>query len=514
MNRIFQLKISLLDVEPEIRRRVLAADSPTLRELHAVIRGAMGRRDCHLHMFDIGGRQFEIPEGDSYDPEREFEDERKQRLAGPVRARSRFLYACDFWDDRNHSVKVERAVLPEPGRSDPEGRYAPQILGRAGAREDCGGPFGYPELLQALADPDNPEYRDLADCAEGFEPEAFDLAEANAAIQAACGMCRELGWGFAKGIGFKRLIAMFPDDDRARAWFEEHMWPQGAYCPHCGSFNVQHPIERRTMTHRCRDCLDRSQCSLKSGSLMEGSKPGYRTRAIALYLVVTNLKGVSSMKLHRDLEITQKSAWHSTHRLRKGLEDGTVPMFHGPAEADETYIGGKRKNMSNAKRKELTGRGTVGKAAVAGVKDRETGQVAARRMEATDASALKGFVRDTVEPGATLYTDETAAYRGMPEFEHEAVDRSAGEYEQDMAHTNGMESFRALLKRGYVGTFHKFSEKHLDRYVARFAGRRNARPRDTLDMMQSGAAGMKGKRLRYRDLTADNGLPGGARTVA
>ncbi len=322
------------------------------------------------------------------------------------------------------------------------------------------------------------------------------------------------GKAFRKGISFKQLIAMFPDDDKARAWFEEHMWPQGAYCPHCGSFNVQHPIKHRTMTHRCRDCPNRPQFSLKTGNLMEGSKLGYQTWAIALYLVMTNLKGVSSMKLHRDLEITQKSAWHLAHRLRKGLEDGTVPMFHGPAEADETYFGGKRKNMPNRKRKELTGRGTVGKAAVAGVKDRETGQVAARRMEATDATALQGFVRDTVEPGATLYTDEAAAYRGMPEYTHEAVNHSAKEYVRDMAHTNGMESFWAMLKRGYQGTFHKFSEKHLDRYVAEFAGRHNIRPRDTLDMMQSGAIGMKGKRLRYRDLTAANGLPSGARPVA
>ncbi len=240
------------------------------------------------------------------------------------------------------------------------------------------------------------------------------------------------GKAFRKGISVKRLMTMFPDDEKAREWFESHMWPEGPFCPHCGSYDVQHPIGHKTMTHRCRSCPKRPQFSLRTGSVMEGSKLGYRDWAIALYLVMTNLKGVSSMRLHRELEITQKSAWHLAHRLRKALENGEVPMFLGPAEADETFIGGKRKNMSNAKRKALAeagaGRGTVGKAAVAGVKDRDTNQVAARRMEGTDASALQSFVREHVAPGATLYTDEAPAYAGMPEYAHEAVKHSAKEF--------------------------------------------------------------------------------------
>ena len=320
------------------------------------------------------------------------------------------------------------------------------------------------------------------------------------------------GRAHRRGISLVKLHRMFPDDDAARAWIEKQIWPQGPYCPHCGSFNVQAGIKHRTMTHRCRDCPKRPQFSLKTGTIMQASNLSYQTWAIAIYLLTTNLKGVAAMKLHRDLEISYKSAWHLAHRLRKAFESGEAPIFQGPVEADETYIGGKRKNMSNRKRKELTGRGTVGKAAVAGVKDRATNQVAVRRMEATDATALQRFVRDHAQPGATLYTDEAAAYRGMPEFTHEAVNHSAKEFVRDMAHTNGMESFWAMLKRGYVGTFHKFSEKHLDRYVAEFAGRHNIRPRDTVDQMQSVAIGMAGKRLRYRDLIADNGLPSGARS--
>ena len=220
------------------------------------------------------------------------------------------------------------------------------------------------------------------------------------------------GKAHRQGISFQKLIAMFPDDDTSRQWFEARIWPQGPHCPRCGSFNVQCGIKHKTMTHRCRECEGKPRFSVKTGTVMQSSKLGYQTWAIALYLVITGLKGVSSMKLHRDLEITQKSAWHLAHRIRTALESDGAP-FQGPVEADETYFGGKRKNMPNRKRKEMTGRGTVGKAAVVGVKDRDTNRVSAQRVGQTDAKALQGFVRENVEAGATLYTDEAAAYAGI-----------------------------------------------------------------------------------------------------
>ena len=245
---------------------------------------------------------------------------------------------------------------------------------------------------------------------------------------------------------------------------------------------------------------------------MQSSKLGLQTWVMAVYLVNTGLKGQASMKLHNDLSITQKTAWHLAHRIREAWEKNGG-LFSGPVEADETYIGGKRKNMRPGRRKTMTGRGTVGKAIVAGVRERETGRVRAAKVEAADAKTLQGFVRDRVEPGSKLYTDEARAYRGMPEYDHEAVNHSVGEWVREMAHTNGIESFWAMLKRGYQGTFHKFSEKHLDRYVREFAGRHNSRPRDTIDQMEGVFVGMVGKRLRYRDLIADNGLPSGARPM-
>ena len=302
-----------------------------------------------------------------------------------------------------------------------------------------------------------------------------------------------------EGISLTKLMRMFPDDEAARRWIEAQIWPDGPYCPHCGSTNVQTPIKHKTMTHRCRDCQKRPQFSLKTGTVMQGTKLGYHTWAIAIYLVTTNLKGVSSMKLHRDLEITQKSAWHLAHRLRKAFENGE-PLFTGPVEADETYIGGKRKSMPKSKRKELTGRGAVGKAIVVGAKDRDSNQVAARVVENTEKPTLQGFIEDHTAPGAKVYTDESKSYEGMA-FDHEAVNHSAGEYVRGMAHTNGIESFWSMLKRGYQGTFHHFSEKHCDRYVDEFAGRHNIRERDTADQMGHLAKEMVGKRLRYRDLT-------------
>ena len=309
------------------------------------------------------------------------------------------------------------------------------------------------------------------------------------------------GKSYRKGLTLIQLMDMFPDEKSARDWFEKGRWPDGPYCPHCGSTNVQANIKHKTMTHRCRDCDKKPMFSMKTGTIMEGSKLGYRTWAIAVYLVATNLKGVSSMKLHRDLGVTQKTAWHLAHRIRKALSYPEAP-FSGPVEVDETYIGGKRRNMPRSKRKEMTGRGAVGKTAVVGAKDRATNTVVAKVVQSTDAPTLQGFVADQANPGARVYTDEAAAYRGM-DNPHVAVCHSVGEYVREQAHTNGMESFWSMLKRGYQGTFHHFSAKHTARYVSEFSGRHNIRNRDTIDQMGEIVDGMIDKRLKYRDLVSD-----------
>ena len=307
------------------------------------------------------------------------------------------------------------------------------------------------------------------------------------------------GKHYREGMSLVEIIRMFPDDAAAERWFTKVRWPNGAYCPHCGSVNVQDGTAHKTMPYRCRDC--RKWFSVKTGTVMQSSKLGLQVWAVATYLLTTGLKGQASMKLHRDLGITQKSAWHLAHRIRETWAERSEPTMAGPIEADETYIGGKRKNMPKAKRAKLEGRGAAGKAAVIGTKDRASNKVAARTVEATDKPTLQGFIRKNAAPSATVYTDEASAYQGMP-FDHEAVCHSVGEYVRGQAHTNGMESFWSMLKRGYHGTYHHMSAKHLDRYVTEFSGRHNDRERDTVDQMAGIAQGMVGKRLRYEDLIA------------
>ena len=204
------------------------------------------------------------------------------------------------------------------------------------------------------------------------------------------------------------------------------------------------------------------------------------------------------MKLHRDLGITQKTAWFMMHRIREAFP-ASEEAFAGPVEVDETYIGGKRKNMSKSRRRQQYGRGTVGKTTVIGAKDRASNKIAAAKITLADKETLHGFVKTVSASDAKVYTDEAKAYDGI-ERDHGQVNHSAGEYVRGRAHTNGVESFWALLKRGYRGTFHNFSAKHLNRYVQEFAGRHNDRNSDTIDMMTHLAAGMVGRHLSYRKL--------------
>ena len=315
------------------------------------------------------------------------------------------------------------------------------------------------------------------------------------------------GKSHREGISLIELTEMFPDEAAAQTWFEGLVWPTGRHCPRCGSTRT-HEAAHAKCPYRCTDC--RSYFSAKTGTVIEGSKISFRKWAFAIYLECTSLKGVSSMKLHRDIGVSQKTAWFMLHRIREVWCKDKAERFAGPVEVDETFIGGKRKNMPKAKRKAMEGRGAVGKMAVAGARDRATGKVSAAVVEGTDARTLQGFVEDHATPDATVYTDDHGAYRGM-DREHEAVKHSVGEYVRGMAHTNGIESFWSMLKRGYVGTFHKISPKHLDRYVSEFAGRHNVREADTIDQMTAVVAAMTGKRLLYRDLIADNGLASGAR---
>ena len=302
-----------------------------------------------------------------------------------------------------------------------------------------------------------------------------------------------------KGITLIEVTRMFPDDEAAEAWFVNIRWPDGVVtCPSCESDNVKVGAKHPTMSYRCRPC--RKYFSVKTGTAMESSKLGLQVWAMAMYLLSTGLKGTSSMKLHRDLGVTQKTAWHLAHRIRESWDE-TADPFAGPVEVDETFVGGLEKNR-HAHKKLHAGRGAAGKTVVAGAKDRETGQVSASVVQDTSRATLQPFVVERTEPGAQVYTDEHGAYRGLPGVKHQTVKHSTGEWVDGQAHTNGVESFWSMLKRGYHGTYHQLSSKHLQRYVTEFAGRHNVRDLDTVHQMAAVARGMVGKRLRYRDLVA------------
>ena len=312
---------------------------------------------------------------------------------------------------------------------------------------------------------------------------------------------RAPGKSHREGITIMQLADMFPDNAAASAWFESLVWPDGRHCPRCGGTETREASQTSGLPYYCPAC--QRAFSVRIGTALERSKVSMRQWVFAIYLDMTSLKGVSSMKLHRDIGVSQKTAWFMLHRIREAWASERDALFSGPVEADETYIGGKRKNMPKAKRKTLTGRGAVGKAAVVGAKDRTTKRVSARVVEHTDAPTLQGFVRERTAPGATVFTDESRAYDGLGDgFDHEAVNHSVGEYVRGMAHTNGIESFWSMLKRAHKGTFHKISAKHLQRYVNEFAGRHNVREADTIRQMESVVIGLVGKRLMYRDLIA------------
>ena len=224
------------------------------------------------------------------------------------------------------------------------------------------------------------------------------------------------------GMTLDQLYTMFPDESAARDWFEQVRWAGYRACPRCGNMDTTKPKNGGPLPYHCSPC--RRYFSVKTGTVMQSSKLPIRTWVIVMYLMSTSLKGVSSMKLHRDMRITQKTAWMMAQKIREGWTAGTK-RFGGPVEVDETFVGGKERNK-HADKKLHAGRGAVGKIAVMGVKDRATKRVQAAVVASTDADTLKGFVADTTTPDTTVYTDGESGYVGLPR--HEFVRHSVGEY--------------------------------------------------------------------------------------
>ena len=302
-----------------------------------------------------------------------------------------------------------------------------------------------------------------------------------------------------KGITLPEIIKMFPDSRTAESWFEKLRWGRGMYCPRCGCDDemITDCRGRNTMPYWCGAC--RRRFSVRTGTPLEASNIPLQKWAIAIYLHVTSLKGVSSMKLHRDLGISQSAAWFMSHRIREAWSN-PASLNSKEAEVDESYFGGIEKNK-HAKKRLYPGSGGAGKTIVAGMKDRRTGKVIAKIVPNTGSGTLRSFVIDNLRVKGTLYSDGASTLKdfkwpGKSEF----VIHSKGQFATDGSHTNGIESFWAMLKRAYKGTYHQISPKHLQRYLDEFCARNNIRDKDTIDQMRECVRRMAGKRLKYKDL--------------
>jgi transposase-like protein len=292
-------------------------------------------------------------------------------------------------------------------------------------------------------------------------------------------------------------VRYFSDPDTALQFMVGIRWPNGIACPLCHS--KEHSFISTRRVWKCKAC--KKQFTVKLGSIMEDSPIGLDKWLTAIWLIANAKNGISSCEIHRALGITQKSAWFLLHRIRLSMQTGSFEKLSGEVEVDETFIGGKARNMHADKRKaKITGRGASGKAIVVGTLERD-GQVRAGVVEDRDAETLQGYVNAHVERGSILFSDAFTAYEGLSsDFVHQVVNH-AERYVDGQIHTNGIENFWSLLKRGLKGTYVSVQPFHLFRYVDEQAFRFNNRKADDAERFLKACESMSGRRLTYNKLT-------------
>jgi transposase-like protein len=286
------------------------------------------------------------------------------------------------------------------------------------------------------------------------------------------------------------LMAKYNSEDRCREYLAALRWPSGVCCTRCGSLEVS-PIANRNQ-YNCNGC--KYQFSATSGTLFNDSHLPLSKWFLATYLICESKKGISANRLKRTIGVSYKTAWYLCHRIREAMKSDTSEKLTGIVEADETFVGGECNPRLKRQRND--------KPCVLGVIQRG-GPVRAKKIQSRGARAIAAYVRESVEPGAQLMTDEYAGYLKVgKQYEHRTVQHSKLEYADGIAHTNSIENFWSLFKRGLIGSFHKVSEKHLDRYLDEFTYRFNNRDEDRL--FQNTLRNMvQGKALTFEELTKE-----------
>ncbi len=303
----------------------------------------------------------------------------------------------------------------------------------------------------------------------------------------------------------QEAIIYFSNPDNCIAYLIERRWPMGVVCPSCGSMKVTFNPSRRLW--QCSTHHSKRQFSVKVGTVMEDSAIGLDKWLTATWLVTNCKNGISSYEIARDVKVTQKSAWFMLHRIRLAMQDDFFgSKLDGEVEVDETFIGGKARNMHLSERKRrITATGTKDKTAVMGILERD-GKVRATVVQSRRKAVLQDGVRKHVTAGAALYSDAFKSYEGLAtEYAHQVVDH-ATQCADGRVHTNGLENFWSLLKRGIAGTYVSVEPFHLFRYLDeqmfRFNNRKDI---DDAGRFNLTVCQLVGKRLTFAELTGKVG---------
>jgi transposase-like protein len=298
-------------------------------------------------------------------------------------------------------------------------------------------------------------------------------------------------------------VVYFSNPDNCRIYLAAHRWPDGVECPRCGSKTVL--FQAKYNRWQCGSKHDLRQFTSKTGTIFEDSPLVLSKWLLAMWQVVNCKNGVSSYEIARATGVTQKTAWFMDHRIRVALGMSKPDQFTGHVEADETFVGGLARNMHKAVRaRRITGTGGKDKTPVMGIlergKDGKPSQVRTTVVPDRRKKALQAEVRKHVQAGSALYTDSLKSYEGLTEFEHGVVDHAV-QYVDGKIHTNGMENFWSLLKRGIKGTYVSVEPFHLFRYLDEQTYRFNNRTMTDGERFSQAVDGIVGKRLTFDQLT-------------